>query len=139
MGAGTARKLDFHDEAPEPEGRTPESFLEEIERILNAGTLHGAREVAERGLALFPGHPDLKQAHYALRPYEKARAVPGCNAPDQSDSFEWLRGNGSKFRRQWVGLAHGELIAASADLEEVIQAFGSRNLDPRDVLLHFID
>jgi hypothetical protein len=139
MGAGTARKLDFHDEASEPEGRTPESFLEEIEKILNAGTLHGAREIAERGLALFPGHPELEQAHYALRPYAKSRAVPGRNAPDQRDSFEWLRRNGSKFRRQWVGLAHGELVAASEILDEVIQAFRLRHLDPRDTLLHFID
>ena len=137
MGASAARKLD--PPAPDPEERTPESFLEEIQRILSSGTLRGAREIAEQGLAIFPDHVELKQAHHALRPYERARGVPGHNVSDQSDSFDWLRKNGSRFQGQWVGLAHGELIAASESLEQVVQALRLRHLDPRKTLLHFID
>ncbi|HEX4962383.1 MAG TPA: hypothetical protein VF173_16215 [Thermoanaerobaculia bacterium] len=137
MGSAAARKLDPPE--PDPEERTPESFLEEIEEILNSGTLKGAREVAEQGLALFPDHPDLKQAHHALRPFERARVVPGYRVSDQSDSFDWLRKNGSKHRGQWVGLAHGQLIAASESFEQVVQALRLQILDPRDTLLHFID
>lgn len=63
MKTGAARRLDLESQNP-----TPESFLEEIQAILNSGTLRGAREVAERGLALYPDHPELKRLHYALRP-----------------------------------------------------------------------
>ena len=137
MKAGAARKLE--PPAPDPEVRTPESFLAEIREILNSGTLQGTREIAEQGLALYPGHPELSRMHHALRPYERARVVPGYTLSDQSASFEWLRQNGSKFHRKWVGLSHGELIVASEDYDEVIQAFRRRNLDPRDTFLHFID
>jgi hypothetical protein len=55
MRTGAAQKLD--PPPPDPEGRTPEDFLEEIRQILQSGTLRGAREVAEEGLAFFPDHP----------------------------------------------------------------------------------
>jgi hypothetical protein len=63
----SARAARRHD--PEPEAPTPESFLEEIRAIINSGTLRGAREVAERGLALYPDHPELKHIHHELRPF----------------------------------------------------------------------
>jgi hypothetical protein len=135
MRAGAARKLE--PPAPDPEERTPESFLEEIEKILSSGTLQGAREIAEQGLALFPNHAELKQAHHALRPYERARVVPGYNVSDPRPSYEWLNKNGQKFRGKWVGLDNGELVAASESFDEVRQALRTR--DPRSTLLHFID
>jgi hypothetical protein len=134
MRAGAARKLD--PPSPDPEERTPESFLEEIEKILNSGTLQGAREVAEHGLAFFPDHPELKQAHHALRPYERARVVPGYNISDPRPSYEWLRKNGQRFRGKWVGLDNGELVAASESFDEVRRALQTR--DPRRTLLHFV-
>src|SRR3954454_6340552 len=82
MKTGAARRLDHDSEAP-----TPESFLAEIQAIFNSGTLRGAREVAERGLALFPDHPELRRLHHALRPYE-VRSVPGENAPDRRETYE---------------------------------------------------
>jgi hypothetical protein len=135
MGANAARKLD--PPAPYPEERTPESFLEEIEEILNSGTLQGAREVAEQGLAYFPDHAELKKAHHALRPYERARVVPGYNVSDPRPSYEWLKKNGQEFRGKWVGLDNGELVAASENSDEVRQALRTR--DSRSTLLHFID
>ena len=65
MRTGAARRLDLESQNP-----TPESFLEEIQAIIHSGTLRGAREVAERGLALYPEHPELRRLHHALRPYE---------------------------------------------------------------------
>jgi hypothetical protein len=134
MKAGAARKLD--PPAPDPAGRTPESFLEEIQGILNSGTLRGAREVAEQGLVLFPGHPELSRMHHALRPYERARVVPGYNVGDPRPSFEWIKKNWREFRGQWVGLDNGELVA-SGSFDEVRKALRGR--DPRNTLLHFIE
>jgi hypothetical protein len=131
MKTGAARRLDLESRNP-----TPESFLEEIQAIINSGTLRGAREVAERGLALYPDHPELQRLHYVLRPYE-ARSVPGGkNIPDRRDTHEWLRQNADKYKGQWVAVLGTDLIAASPDLDEVREAVRSREL-PALPLLHF--
>ena len=131
MKTGAARRLD-----PDPQDPAPETFLEEIRGILNSGTLRGAREVAERGLALFPDHPELRQMHHALRPYE-VRTLPGYNSFDPTPSFEWLKQNARAYRGQWVGLDRGELVLASDSFEEVLHAL--RDRDSRGTLIHFID
>jgi hypothetical protein len=131
MGASAARKLD--PPAPDPEERTPESFLEEMERIFNSGTLRGAREVAEQGLALYPDHPELRQAHYALRPFE-VRSNPRFKIADPSASYDWIKNNSGKYRGQWVALSNGELVAAANSLDQILQAV--RDRDPGKLLLH---
>lgn len=130
MKAGAARKLD--EQKP-----TPETFLEEIHRIFESGTMQGAREVAERGLALFPDHPELQRLHQALKP-TRARTVPGYKIPDRRDTFKWIleNGNREKYRGQWVAVLGTEVIAASPDFEEVQAEIRSRSL-PYPPLLHF--
>jgi hypothetical protein len=133
MRAGAARKLDLP--VPDPEERTPESFLEEIEKILNSGTLQGAREVAEQGLALYPNHPELRQAHYALRPFE-VRINPHFKISDPRASYEWIKRHSGEHRGKWVALANGELVASSDRFDEIVQAV--RDRDPQEILLHHI-
>jgi hypothetical protein len=133
MKTGAARRLD-----PEPHDLTPGSFLEEIKAILNSGTLVGAREVAERGLALFPDHAELRRLHHAFRPYYVRPAPPGNNIPDRSDTFEWLRQNADKYQGQWVAVLGSRLIAASPELSEVFAVVDKTPLDALP-LLHFID
>lgn len=130
MKTGAARRVN-----PEPEKPAPESFLEEINRIFNSGTLRGAREIAEQGLALYPDHPELRQVHYALRPFEVR--VSKAQASDPTPTFEWLKKNAYAYRGKWVALDKGELVAASENYEEVHQALQGRK--PEDTLLHFID
>lgn len=130
MKTGAARRLD-----PEYENPTPESFLEEIHRIFESGTLKGAREVAARGLELYPDHPELRRLHHELRPYE-VRTVSGCTYFDPTPSYEWLKKNSEQYRGKWVGLDRGELVAASDSFEEVRQAL--RNRDKRGTLIHHI-
>lgn len=127
---------------PEPQEPTPETFLEEIHRIFESGTLRGAREVAERGLALFPDHEKLRRLHHALRPAE-VKVISGpdaqrCRVPDRKESFEWLRQNWGKYPRQWVAVLGSELIAASPKLAEVLKIIEERHLDAPPVL-HFFD
>ena len=129
MKTGAARKLD-------EQNPTPETFIEEIRRIMNSGTLRGAREVAEQGLALFPDHPELQRLHYALRPFE-VRSIPGFTSFDPTPNYEWLKKNWEAYQGKWVGLDGGELVAASESFEEVRQAL--RDRDPRGTLIHFLD
>lgn len=132
MKTGAALRLD-----PEPENPTPESFLEEIHSIFESGTLRGAREVAARGLELYPEHPELQRLHHALRPHE-ARLVPGPRIPDRKDTFEWIEENWDKYRGQWVAVLGTDLIAASPNFEDVRKAVQSRTW-PAPPLFHFFD
>ena len=128
MKTGAARKLD-------EQNPTPETFIEEIRRIMNSGTLRGAREVAEQGLALFPDHPKLQHLHHWLRPPE-VRVSSYWKTLDPRPNYEWLKKNAQEYCGKWVGLHNGELVAAADTLEEVLQAFGDR--DPRGSLVHHI-
>jgi len=130
MSAMAARRPD-----PEPETRTPESFLEEIRDIINSGTLRGAREVAERGLALYPDHPELKRLHHELRPFE-VRINPEGNIFDPLPNYEWLKKNMAAYIGKWVGLDRGELVLASDSFDEVHEALRGR--DHRGTLIHHI-
>jgi hypothetical protein len=131
MSAMAARRLDSESHDP-----TPDSFLEEIKAILNSGTLVGAREVAERGLALYPDHAELRRLHHAFRPYYVRPAPPGHNIPDRRDTYEWLRQNADKYRGKWVAVLGTDLIAASPDLDELHEVVKSKTL-PALPLFHF--
>jgi hypothetical protein len=132
MKTGAARRLDADSQAP-----TPETFLAEIQAIFNSETLRGAREVAERGLALFPDHPELRRLHHALRPYEvwSCPDLVGYYL-DPLPNYEWLEKNSDRYRGKWVGLDQGELVLAAHTLEEVLEALRGRS--QRGTLLHHI-
>jgi hypothetical protein len=131
MKTGAARAL-VADSQDHP---TPEDFLAEIGAIINSGTLRGAREVAKRGLVLYPDHSELQRLHHALRPFE-VRVSSEPNSFDPRASYDWLRKNSAQYRGKWVGLDMGELVAASDHLEDVIQALKGR--DRRGTLIHHI-
>jgi hypothetical protein len=128
MKTGAVRRAD-------QQNTTPESFLEEIHRIFESGTLRGARDVAERGLALFPGHSELQRIHHALKP-PQVRTLPGYRIPDRRDTYKWIEENKETYRGQWVAVLGTEVIAASPDLEDVRKALRVRSL-PYPPLLHF--
>ena len=135
MGASAARKLE--PATPDPEERTPESFLEEIQGIFNSGTLRGAREVAAQGLALYPNHPELRRLHHVLRPV-KTRLVSGHRQPDRTETFRWLRENSGKYEGQWVAVLGPKLIAASPKLSEVLKIVEEGHFDEPPLLHHIV-
>jgi hypothetical protein len=135
MRAGAARKLD--PPAPDSEGRTPESFLEEIQQIFNSGTLRGAREVAEQGLALYPSHPELRRLHHVLRP-SKSRIVSGHRQPDRRETFQWIAENAWKYKGQWIAVLGPSLVAASPKLSEVLKLVEEEHFDEPPLLHHVV-
>jgi hypothetical protein len=134
MKASAARELD--PPAPDPEVRTPESFIEEIVAALGFGAEKRAREITEQGLALYPDHEKLQKYRHFLRPARSRVVSGGRNAGDPRPSYEWIKRHSSEYRGQWVALYKGELMAASPSFEEARRAL--RDKDPMDSLLHFI-
>jgi hypothetical protein len=131
MKTGAARAL-VADSQDHP---SPEDFLAEIGAIINSGTLRGAREVAERGLALYPDHAELRRVHHALRPLE-VRVNPHFKISDPRPSYDWLRRNGQDYRGKWVGLDQGELLAVGDTLEELLRSLKGRG--SADTVVHHI-
>lgn len=139
MKSGAAQRLDSFS-PDDSQGATPESFLAEIHAALNAGSLAGARECAEKGLSRFPHHAELQRLHWDLRPGE-VRRVPGPQMLDPRPSYEWLQKSSAPFRGQWVALSGGELLAASKNFQEVLErAREIRQRDRRHVdFIHFVE
>jgi len=140
MGASAARKLD---PPPDPEERTPESFLEEIQDIFNSGTLRGAREVAAQGLALYPDHTELRRLYHVLGPFKsrnKGRVSSHSRRqqPDRRETFQWLRENAWKYEGQWVAVLGPKLIAASPKLSEVLKVIEEGHFDEPPLLHHVV-
>ncbi|HEX6900138.1 MAG TPA: DUF5678 domain-containing protein [Thermoanaerobaculia bacterium] len=121
---------------PEPEAPTPETFLEEIQAALNAGSQRGAWEVAAQGLSLYPDHPELRRLHHALRPGE-ARMVSGYRVPDRREAFDWIRKNSKNYKGQWIAVLDSRLVAASPKLSEVLDIIQKSRLEAPPVL-HFV-
>lgn len=139
MKSGAAQRLD-HFSPDDPQGATPELFLKEVHAALNAGSLAGAHDWAERGLSHFPDHAELRRLHWALRPGE-VRRVSGSPMPDPRPSYEWLQKSSAPYRGQWVALSAGELLTASEDFQEVLQRTREiRQRDRRHVdFIHFVE
>ena len=57
---------------------------------------------------------------------------------DRQDTFEWIWENEEKYKGQWIAVLGSDLIAASPELSEVLEAVKKRRLD-LPPLLHFVD
>jgi len=58
--------------------------------------------------------------------------------PDRTSDVEWLKAHANSYRGEWVALLGGELLAHSANLEEVLSTTRKKHTKHRP-LLHFID
>jgi uncharacterized protein DUF5678 len=134
MKASAVRKLE--PPAPDPEVRTPESFIEEIVAALGYGAEERARKITEQGLTQYPDHEKLLKYRHFLRP-ARSRVVPGPTLSDPRPSYEWIKRHSREYRGKWVALYKGELVASSESFDEILRA--TRNLDSPDMILHFID
>ncbi|HYO17011.1 MAG TPA: DUF5678 domain-containing protein [Thermoanaerobaculia bacterium] len=137
MSAEAVRRYDFKPYNPDSHVETPEEFLGRIHESLNAATLSGAREWAERGVERFPDHEELRRLHRLLQP-GRSQSVPGPRIPDRQDSFDWIRENASKYEGQWIAILGTRLVAASKDLSEVLRAVRESGLEEEMILLHHV-
>jgi hypothetical protein len=133
MKSGAAQRLD-HFSPDDPQGATPECFLTEIRIALEANRVAEALELVKRAVAFFPDHADVKRMYRVLTP-GRSRSVPGNRIPDRHDSYQWIRENAERYKRQWIAVLGPSLIAASPELEEVLEAIQKAKLAETPVLM----
>lgn len=133
MKSGAALRLDSFS-PDDSQGATPESFLAEIRVALEANRVAEALDLAKRAAVLFPDHADVQRTHRVLTP-GRSHSIPGHRIPDRRDSFQWIRENAERYKRQWIAVLGPSLVAASPELEEVLRILQEAKLEEAPVLM----
>lgn len=135
MKSGAAQRLEpfWPDDA---QSATPESFLAEIYTALEANRVTEALDLVKRAAALFPDHEHVQRLYRVLTP-GPSRSVSGkqYRQPDRSESYEWIRQNAEKYKRQWIAVLGPSLVAASPELEVVLQVIREAQFEESPVLM----
>lgn len=105
--------------------RPPEAFLEAVRLALSTGAHMAARHVAQLGARRFPQHAELKRYAQVLAPPRLVRrGLPA--RPDLYANREWMRQHANEYRRQWVALRKGQLLATAESFEALAGQFPER-------------
>lgn len=96
---------------------TPDEFERAIHWALIVGAHLAARSLAVEGSALYPDYAELQKAARILAPPKVIRHLPAD--PTIRANQDWLRGNCTAYRGQWVALQNGQLLATADSFGEL--------------------
>ncbi|MCI0694014.1 DUF5678 domain-containing protein [candidate division KSB1 bacterium] len=85
-----------------------------------------ARELAQKGLCLYPQEKAFQQAAAVLAPPEIIGTQP-AKPSNLALSQEWLKSNAAQYKGKWVAVGDGKLLGAAAkfkELQKQIEGFG---------------
>jgi hypothetical protein len=102
--------------------------------------LRGAQRAAAEGHARFPEDPELARLHRLLtsRPARIVETTERLRQPDRTEALRWLDEHGASYRGQWVALGDKELLAASPDLDDLLQTLRSMSPSVLPLLIHLV-
>jgi hypothetical protein len=105
-------------------------FIRIIRGALKAGAYKAAYEVSARGATLYPADSELqKHARVLAPPKLISSSLPPD--PDVEANHNWMKRHGKEFRGQWVAVRKGQLLGASATLDDLVGQLDDR----RDTLI----
>jgi hypothetical protein len=113
------------------------SYEERIRELVEQDYVGGARKLLAEALEKGDHGEDLSGWQQVLAPAKVLR-VGGPKDIDRTPDVEWIRQNSEEYRGQWVALLHGELLAHSESLKDVL-AILKQNETSHPPLLHHID
>ncbi len=93
-------------------------FAQAVHLALAAGAHLLARDLAGRGHRLHPQHRELGKMARILAPPRVARAGLPPD-PSRQANVEWMRDHAGAYRRQWVALKDGALVASAPTAREL--------------------
>ena len=103
MKTGAARRLD-----PESQTPTPESFLEEIQAIINSGTLRGRARSPNGGSPCIRIIRSCGASTTRCAPTRCGRVLTSeVITSDPRPNYEWLKKNAGRYSGKWVGPRRG--------------------------------
>jgi hypothetical protein len=114
-----AKSLDYSEYGPAVLRQT-------LDLALNLDMVPLARELAQKGLCLFPQENAFQQAAIVLAPPQIIGTRP--SKPSKlAASQEWLKNNAAQYKGKWVAVGDGKLLGAAAkfkELQKQIEGFG---------------
>lgn len=111
-------------------------YLPAIRSLLRSDQISAARALLQLALREAPDLDELRKLGEVLAPPR----VVGVDRRDKERSadYAWISANRHSYRRQWVALDGGEMIAHAPSLRELLAMLRERRLE-RTPLLHHID
>lgn len=116
---------------------TPESYAARIQELINTDRVRGARKLMDEAWKAFPDHPALIPWKKALSPGQVVK-VGGPLDKDRTPEYNWLNLHGSKYRGEWVAVLDDQLVAHSADTQEMRAKLDAAPRTPFPPLVVFI-
>jgi len=77
-----------------------------------------ARELAQKGLCLFPQEKAFQQAAVVLAPPQILGTHP-AKPTSLPASQEWLKNNATQYKGKWVAVSDGKLLGTATSLKEL--------------------
>lgn len=103
--------------------QAPSDVIEAIRMALALEAPLIARKLAEQGIKHFPSHAELnKIARILAAP--TATVAPSSTRLDVKANTSWIKANREAYKRQWVALHNGELIASSQTFSDLAATVG---------------
>jgi hypothetical protein len=125
-----------HAERVRPVAADPESWMDAIRSLVGEQDLEGAKQLAAEAVALFPDHPEIRQAHHVFRPYKASRSP--VLEPDRRRAFARLKELAPGLRGLWVALSEDDVIASAETLKELLAIIEPIKM-AYPALVHFIE
>jgi hypothetical protein len=114
-----AKSLDYSEYGPAVLRQT-------LDLALNLDMVPLARELAQKGLCLFPQENAFQQAAMVLAPLQILGTQPS-NPSNLEASQEWLKNNAAQYKGKWVAVGDGKFLGTAAkfkELQKQIEGFG---------------
>lgn len=77
-----------------------------------------SRELAQKGVDLFPGNSDFQYFVKVLAPPKVIGTSP-AKKRHFAPSYEWLNNNADKYRGHWLAVCRGKLVATSLTYKDL--------------------
>ncbi len=114
--------------------QAPDDLLRAIQLALSLNLIWPARELAEQGMRLFPGHEPLRRAARVFEPRTVRITRGGTPLKGIKASHNWLRDHAHEYRGQWIAVNQGQLLGAARTLDELRPVI-DRADDPRSTIV----
>ena len=103
--------------------QTPADLVKAIRLALSLEGPLIARKLAELGTTYHPAHPEIQKIARILAP---PTVIPATQqpVPDVKANQAWIKAHREAYRRQWVALRNGELMATGQTFPDLLAKVG---------------
>ncbi len=115
----------------------PAALRQTLDMALSLDMVTLARELAQRGVCLYPQEKAFQQAAAVLAPPKIIGTRPS-KPSNFAASQEWLKNNAAQYKGKWVAVGDGRLLGAAATLKELHKQIESFNKTTNKIIVRVL-